>query len=132
MESPEKIIILKHFDTAIEANLAKTKLDAYGIPCFLTDEVFNGLYPIRNEIFPGVRLNIFEKDHSEALRILEEEDTSASVTDVVQCPRCKSEKTERVVAKRIRLLAILSLLTFGVLVPAKYINKCNNCGAEFE
>ena len=66
----EKIIILHAFDNVIVANLAKTKLDAYGIPCFLTEENFTGLYPLMNNIFPGVRLHVFEKDFQQAADIL--------------------------------------------------------------
>ena len=69
----DKIIIYAAYDTPIQANLAKTKLDAYGIPCFLTEENFTGLYPLRNEIFPGVRLHIFEKDTERAREILLED-----------------------------------------------------------
>lgn len=74
MEDPaEKIIIYQAFDTVMQANLAKTKLDAYGVPCFLTEENFTSLYPFRNDIFPGVRLHIFEKDSDRAREILVEE-----------------------------------------------------------
>ncbi len=74
MEDPaEKIVIYQAFDTVMQANLAKTKLDAYGIPCFLTEENFTSLYPFRNDIFPGVRLHIFEKDAAQAKEILAEE-----------------------------------------------------------
>jgi hypothetical protein len=74
MEDPaDKIIIYAAYDTAIQANLAKTKLDAYGVPCFLTEENFTGLYPLRNDIFPGVRLHLFEKDVARANEILTEE-----------------------------------------------------------
>lgn len=69
----EKIIIYQSFDTYILANLAKTKLDAYGIPCFLTEENFTSLYPLRNDIFPGVRLHIFEKDQERVREVLTEE-----------------------------------------------------------
>ncbi len=69
----EKIIIYESYDTGIQANLAKTKLDAYGIPCFLTEENFTSLYPFRNDIFPGVRLHIFEKDKPRVVEILTEE-----------------------------------------------------------
>ena len=72
-DEEEKIILYRSFDTAIEANLAKTKLDAYGIPCFLTEENFTNLYPIRNDIFPGVRLHLFEKDKERADEVLREE-----------------------------------------------------------
>lgn len=70
-ESQEKIIEFKRYDTLVEANLAKTKLDAYGIPCFLTDEHFGNLYPISNGIFPGVRLHLFEKDKARPLKYCE-------------------------------------------------------------
>ena len=73
MDSPEdKIVVFRAYDTAVQANLAKTKLDAFGVPCFLTDEHLNNLYPIRNDIFPGVRLYIFEKDSELAKEILTE------------------------------------------------------------
>ena len=70
MEEVNKIVVFRAFDTAIEANLAKTKLDAYGIPCFLSGEAFMNVYPIRNEFLPGVRLHIFENDRPRALEIL--------------------------------------------------------------
>jgi len=70
----EKIIVYQSYDTAVEANLAKTKLDAHGIPCFLTDENFTGVYPIRNSVFPGVRLHIFEQDLNQATDILRPEE----------------------------------------------------------
>jgi Putative prokaryotic signal transducing protein len=73
MEKAEKIIIYASFDNVIAANIAKTKLDAYGIPCFLTEENLTNLYPLRNDIFPGVRLHIFENDREQAKNILEEE-----------------------------------------------------------
>jgi hypothetical protein len=72
MDETEKIIIFTSFDNVIAANIAKTKLDAYGIPCFLTEENFTGLYPLRNDIFPGVRLHIFEKDFDQAKEVLED------------------------------------------------------------
>lgn len=72
MSEDDKIVIYKSFDTVVLANLAKTKLDAYGIPCFLTEEHFTNLYPIRNAIFPGVRLHIFEKDKGQADEVLRE------------------------------------------------------------
>ena len=66
----DKIIIFDSFDTVVEANLVKTKLDAYGVPCFLTEENFTSLYPLRNAIFPGVRLHVFEKDVERVKEVL--------------------------------------------------------------
>ncbi len=73
-DAAEKIIVYEAFDTVMQANLAKTKLDAYGIPCFLTEENFTGLYPFRNDIFPGVRLHVFEKDKERVREVLNEDE----------------------------------------------------------
>lgn len=72
-EDQDNIIVLKHFESAIEANIAKTKLDAYGIPCFLTDENLASLVPLPNLPAMQARLHVFEKDKAEAERILNEE-----------------------------------------------------------
>ena len=73
-DSSEKIIVFDSYDTGIKASLVKTKLDAYGIPCFLTGENFVNLYPFRNELFSGVQLFIFEKDKDRVVEILVEGD----------------------------------------------------------
>ena len=44
-EGAGDIVVFRHFDIAIDAHIAKSKLDAYGIPCFLTEENMANLYP---------------------------------------------------------------------------------------
>lgn len=73
-DATEKIIVFDSYDTSIQASLVKTKLDAYGIPCFLTGENFVNLYPFRNELFSGVQLFIFEKDKDRVVEVLVEGD----------------------------------------------------------
>ncbi len=72
-ETEGKIIVFDAYDTVVNANLVKTKLDAYGIPCFLSGENFTSLYPFRNELMTGVQLHIFENDKPRVLEILKEE-----------------------------------------------------------
>jgi hypothetical protein len=38
MQDQNPIIVLQKFDNFIAANIIKAKLDAYGIPCFLSEE----------------------------------------------------------------------------------------------
>jgi DNA-directed RNA polymerase subunit RPC12/RpoP len=85
-EPQEKIIVFRAYDTPVEANIAKTKLDAYGIPCFLTEENMTNLYPIRNGIFPGTRLHIFEKDYDQVKGVLDENQAEGFIV----CPYCGS------------------------------------------
>ena len=76
MESNDNIIVLKRFENVIEANIAKTKLDANDVPCFLTDENMANLYPTQNLLAIGVSLHIFEKDLAIALEVLKENNLS--------------------------------------------------------
>lgn len=67
----DKIVVYASFETVIEANIAKTKLDAYGIPCFLTDENLASLYPMQYFIQGQARLHVFEADMERVREILE-------------------------------------------------------------
>ncbi len=64
-----RIIVLQTFAQGIEASLAKSKLDAHGIPCFLTEENLVNLYPIQSPAM-SVRLHVFEQDAGRARAIL--------------------------------------------------------------
>jgi len=60
MTERDEIIVLRKFETSIEANIVKSKLDAYGIPCFLTEENMANLYPGSSSLMNfNVRLHLF-------------------------------------------------------------------------
>lgn len=69
MDAQEKIVVFAVYDSVIDANIIKTKLDAYGIPCFLTDENISSLYPLPGNSFSGARLHVFES-HVEQVKSL--------------------------------------------------------------
>jgi hypothetical protein len=125
-DSEEKIIVFKAYDTVMQANLAKTKLDAYGIPCFLTDENFVGLYPIRNEVFPGVRLHIFERDFDLVT------ETLAEIPSERSCPYCQSTNIDREVTEENKPMRIIAAVTSGILFSDLMVFKCQDCLREFE
>lgn len=95
MPDQDEIVALKQFDDAIYANIAKTKLDARGIPCFLTEENMANLYPGQSAFPFRVRLHVFKKDAEEALHILFEQNLQIEPPDQV-CPRCQSNATFRI------------------------------------
>ena len=125
-DTEEKIVVFKAYDTVMQANLAKTKLDAYGIPCFLTDENFVGLYPIRNEVFPGVRLHIFERDFDLVT------ETLAEILMERSCPYCQSTNIDREVTQEDKPMRIITALTSGILFPGGMVFKCQDCFREFD
>jgi len=69
-QAEKKVVVYAAFQSVIEGNLAKTKLDAYGVPCFLTDENLASLYPLTYFTAGQVRLHIFEEDRDRVTEIL--------------------------------------------------------------
>lgn len=124
----EKIIVFESYDTTVAANLAKTKLDAYGIPCFLTEENLTNLYPVRMGIFPGVRLHIFEGDIDEVKTILEHQPEDS----FIKCPHCGSVhwESDHSVWNRISASAMLLIGMILPFTPKEY--RCKNCGKDFD
>lgn len=130
MEENDQIIVFRKYDSSIDANLAKTKLDAHGIPCFLTEENLTNLYPLQNLLLFGVRLHIFSNDLQSAEQVLT--DTIQDETRI--CPACRSNNltfqySEKLSANLTRfLLAFLSM----AIQPSKKIYHCQDCDREFE
>jgi hypothetical protein len=128
-ENPEKIVVFHYFDNAIDANIAKTKLDAYGIPCFLTEENMAGLYPGQNFNAFKVRLHLFAADRERAAHLLEGEPVDEDEERSPICPACRSMRTER--AFPAKVADTLLYVLFGILLPHKKVNRCLDCGNEF-
>lgn len=129
MEHPDEIVVFERFENAIDANLAKTKLDACGIPCFLTEENLANLYPVQNPLLFGVRLHIFRQDAEHVQKILTE---NLSDTDPTICPRCKSlnvkiEYSQKIGRRLVSILALLSITFF----PTPKVYRCQQCKFEF-
>jgi hypothetical protein len=76
MEEQDEIIVFQRFESAIDANIVKTKLDANGIPCFLTEENLANLIPLQNFLAIGVRLHLFSKDVEWAKSVLNDNNLS--------------------------------------------------------
>lgn len=129
-ELEDKIIVFESYDTVMAANLVKTKLDAYGIPCFLSDEHFVGLYPFRNELFPGVRLHIFEKNKERVNEILSEQ--NAYEAELLCCPHCGSQNVQEDVDSKGILDDMITSVMIGLFLHPKKIYRCQNCSREFK
>lgn len=130
MKDQDNIIVLKSYGSAIEANLAKTKLDAYGIPCFLTEENLANLYPIQSPRF-SVRLHLFEKDLARAQEILNEQ-VQLPDAEPTRCPRCRSLNVETGYSRKPATVGLsLFFSLFFVLFPPKKAFHCLDCETEF-
>ncbi len=124
MDQEERIVVFKEFDSAIQANIIKAKLDAFDIPCFLTDE--NNPYPSHSIISHGVRLHVFQEDIDRINVILEEQNLHVS-EESIMCPKCGSNHIENQSASRI-LSAIRNAFSYLIPIPE---HTCLRCGKEF-
>ncbi len=125
----DEIVVLKYFDTSIEANIAKTKLDAYGVPCFLTEENMANLYPGQGLLAFKIRLHVFASDQERAAQVLRAENLSLDNESEMTCPRCQSTRVTR--AFPAKQADTLTYLLFGIFLHHKKVNVCLNCGCEF-
>jgi hypothetical protein len=133
-ETGNNIVVFQEFDNSIDASISKTKLDAYGIPCFLTEENLANLYPGTRFFSFRVRLHLFEKDAEQAQQILNEQNLVVDDESKATCPRCRSAHLERDFPKKLseKILSGLGVLFFGIFIPQKKIYRCLDCQQEFD
>jgi hypothetical protein len=123
MSERDKIVVFHSFSDPIEANIIKAKLDAHGVPCFLSEENLATLTPFLSN---GVRLHIFEADRDEVMRIVLKSKPEGD-DDLAICPFCKS--------KRIITFSETGLNPATVVKIMLQLSKrhyCLDCEAEFD
>jgi hypothetical protein len=95
----ENIIVFDSYYEPLAAHLARTKLEAAGIPCFLTNENLVSLNRMYSPAAGGVRLHIYARDAAQAAEVLREPVVMQAVRgglaepaapDARTCPRCGS------------------------------------------
>ncbi len=68
----DKLILLKNYETMVEAMFDQELLRENGIESALNNEDMVELMPMFSEINEGLCLVVFEKDYEKAMQILEE------------------------------------------------------------
>jgi hypothetical protein len=124
-------IILKTFESATEAHLARIRLEDEGISCFVANENFSALMPnYFGMMGSGIQLVVFENDAQKALQVLS---TNDSLIESI-CPNCKSNLIEYGMGKTGLtkwLIALMSLLAFIPLSNITRVRICKECQTEF-
>ncbi|TGE27618.1 putative signal transducing protein [Hymenobacter metallicola] len=137
----DRIVVLESFADPITAHLAKGRLEAEQIPCFLTNENLVSLNPLYGPATGGVRLHVRAQDVAAAVEILRYEIVPMAVTrpddeplpDVVHCPQCDSADVAFGPATRNTYsfpMLLLSVLLGYPLRGKRY--HCFHCRHEFK
>ena len=139
----QKLVTIASYPQPIEAHIAKGRLEAEGILCFLADENIVSVHPFYSNAVGGVKLKVREEEAEKAYTILQQIDALApepntfEVADhlpnenTVICPNCGSE--DAYATRFSRKIFALSLILFGFPLP--FIRRtfhCPACGHEWK
>ena len=136
------IIVLESYYEPLAAHLARTKLEAAGIPCFLTNENLVSLNRMYSPVAGGVRLHVYQRDAAQATEVLREPPVMQAVPGglaepaeptAAACPRCGSHDVSYDAAAEPGaahwFVALLSRLRRYPLQGKAY--HCFHCGLNF-
>lgn len=129
MGKKDKIVVFREYESSIDANVAKTKLDAYGVPCFLTQENLNTLMA-QNPLLFTIKLHIFQNDTQQVQEVLDEQ---FDYDTPISCPRCES--TEIIYSESRKGFNKFAAVAFSILLhfkmTPKMVHHCLDCKLEF-
>jgi len=137
LESKNALVTLAHFRDIPEALLAKGKLEAYGIECFLADGNLVRMDWLLSNAIGGIRLQVRVNDLKDARTLLDEPIPEEFNPEEVgepysqpRCPRCYSLDIAYETIDRFWTFGLWLLLQFPVRVR-KQNWKCYTCGVEW-
>ena len=120
-----------------EAQIIKGRLEADGIPVFLSDHITIDTDPLVSNAIGGVKLKVLAKYVLRAQHILEKigKYSLDDEGNAIFCPNCKSEKIE--LFSTVKDIKSLFWFIFGALFSVlpfytKHKYKCESCKFEFD
>ena len=136
--SNETILEFMTFNDVMEAEIVKSKLESFEIPCSLSGLDTSFFNPLFNNNNDRIKLSIFERDWDLAVKVLTNEDgTKPEIlykADIL-CPKCNSANFESYTRekKKFNLLTfILSIFISALPANTEIVFKCKDCGNEFK
>ena len=137
-KSNETILEFMTFNDVMEAEIVKSKLESFEIPCSLSGLDTSFFNPLFNNNNDRIKLSIFERDWDMAVKVLTNEDGTKPDTlykaDIF-CPKCNSDNVESYTRekKKFNLLTfILSIFISALPADTEIVFQCKDCGNEFK
>ncbi|MDX8240092.1 DUF2007 domain-containing protein [Acinetobacter pittii] len=124
-------IVVKTFSFPYEAQIAKTQLEAFGIPVYIENEHTINMDWLYSNALGEVRLLVLESYVDEAKSFLEKdfsEELDQKLGESKECcPECRSLDVE--VNTKGKKFAFIAFMFFGLpLFSIKNGNRCKRCG----
>lgn len=131
-EGPSMITIAR-FSMPLEAQIARSSLEAAGIPAFVADEHTINLNWMYSDAMGGVRLQVPEAYALEAVQLLSTDHSASLEAEQPslpeQCQKCGSEQLQAIHPGR-RMAFLVWLLVNIPLWPIRARQQCLACGAR--
>ncbi len=128
---------IARYQYSTEAQIVKGRLEADGIPVFLSDSFTIDTDPLVSNAIGGVKLKVYARDALRAQHILQSISKYAldDKGNTIACPKCKSETIT--LFSTIKDLKSFFAFVFGVLFAAlpfytKHKYRCDVCNTEFD
>ena len=124
-------LLLRSFDSYINAGITLARLDEEGITCYLKDEYTVTIDPFLSNAIGGIKLMVLPDDFEEAKALL-----AAYVKDyreALTCPQCGSHNVEFINKSGVKnwLMALLSRWVSSYASGAEQVYHCYQCSFEF-
>ncbi len=122
------------YENAIQAHLARGRLEEEGIPAFVCHEHHVWAYWLYSLLLGGVKVYVHVKDEDRAREVVSAHDGGAYALpdeETPSCPRCKSEQVTRRRASWKAALLTANLVSVP-LYFAWATRKCGHCGNEWD
>ena len=74
MSKEEEIVVFETYYNPMLAEIIRAKLEANGIPCFLSDESLGTIYPVYDQGGGGIKLKVFKRDLGKCHEIVDQDD----------------------------------------------------------
>ncbi|MDB5137224.1 MAG: hypothetical protein JWP37_3827 [Mucilaginibacter sp.] len=142
MQKEEEIITFETYYDPMLAQIIRTKLEANGIPCFVTDESLGILYPVYNQGGGGIKIKVFARDLEKCRELIAEDselppdfETPHGADNVVICPYCGSTNVLHVPPAENKTSWLDDVVSVIEAINPFHNEKawhCNNCRQDFE
>lgn len=133
----EEFLTVASYQYSAEAQIMKGRLEAEGIPVFLSDVHTIDTDPLVSNAVGGVKIKVRKFDYDLALQVLDSV-SKYSLGDAgedISCPNCKSNRVimmSHVRNLRSFLFFIFSFLLSVLPISINYNYHCDNCRHKFK
>ena len=135
----DELVTISTYSSAIDAHLAKNKLESEGILAFLFDENMVSLNPLYNISVGGIKLKTLQSDRAQALAVLDyvqDQPYTNEQNEAIACPRCGSENISYAYNSSNKLKSftgfLVAFFTFSLPLLPKDRYTCHQCHLVFQ